>query len=84
MRHIVEDLGFLYYQASNKEELLFRKNDFLCANCGKPVIFEVFINPDDEVEVSHLVRNIESEIWPMVKNNIRSVGVALKRKIDKS
>lgn len=43
-----EECGFKYLKATNKEEFLSKKDDFV-SHCSKPVIFELFTNPADEV-----------------------------------
>lgn len=83
VRHIAEDLGFEYITASDKEEFQKLKNQFLDSSSSKAMIFEVFTKPEDEIESSNQIRNIESDIWPSLKRSVKSFGKDLKRKLVK-
>jgi 2-succinyl-5-enolpyruvyl-6-hydroxy-3-cyclohexene-1-carboxylate synthase len=83
VKHVAEDLGFLYFSASDKEEFLLLKEQFLGSSNDKPIIFEVFIKPEDDINSSNLIRNIESDIWPSLKRNVKGIGKDFKRKFVK-
>lgn len=58
VKHFAEDLGFEYLAASNKEEfensfLRFVSNEAM----DKPIIFECFINPDNESKALNVIHN---------------------------
>ena len=81
VKHIAEDLGFLYLTASDKSDFLSVKDVFLDISNSKPIIFEVFIKPEDEIASSDIIRNIASDMWPSLKKNVKSIGKEIKNKI---
>lgn len=61
VKHFAEDLGFEYISASNKNE--FEENIAVFTNpelTGKPMIFEVFTESDDETIALDMLKNLES------------------------
>lgn len=48
VRHYAEDLGFTYLAARNKEEFARAMEPFTAVDGDKPMLFEVFVSPDDE------------------------------------
>ena len=76
-------MGFEYITASDKEEFQSLKKQFLDSSSSKAMIFEVFTKPEDEIESSNQIRNIESDIWPSLKRSVKSLGKDLKRKMIK-
>lgn len=73
VKHYAEDLGFLYISASTKEEFLKKIPNFV-SNTPKehPVIFEVFINTEDETETLHILYNLETSVTVSAKNLAKS------------
>lgn len=59
VKHYVEDLGFLYLSANNKEEFLNNKEIFINPEIGKrPILFEIFTNNEDESRALESILNI--------------------------
>ena len=58
VKNYVEDLGFIYMTASNKEEFLQIYGDFISPEITKSIVFEIFTNSDDESNAIRIVRNI--------------------------
>jgi 2-succinyl-5-enolpyruvyl-6-hydroxy-3-cyclohexene-1-carboxylate synthase len=81
-----EDAGFNYLKASNKEEFLQYKHKFLGAS-EKPIVFEVFTNPEDESEALAMVMNANKNTIDTIKSKIKSVigddGVKIIKKLVK-
>lgn len=73
VKHYAKDLGFQYISASTKEEFLKKVPDFV-SNTTKehPVIFEVFINTEDETETLHILYNLETSVTVSAKNLAKS------------
>lgn len=62
VKHYAEDLGFEYLSASNKEEFLQNVDRFLTdENLPRPILFEVFTEPNDESDALHFMENIDSK-----------------------
>lgn len=60
VKHYSEDLGFEYISASDKEEFLSKMDYFLNSeNKGKPLIFEVFTESDDETNALDMLQHLE-------------------------
>jgi 2-succinyl-5-enolpyruvyl-6-hydroxy-3-cyclohexene-1-carboxylate synthase len=80
VKDYAENLGFRYLTASNKKE--FEKNieSFIKEN-GKPVIFEIFTNPNDESEALRKVNNLSISTKSAVKNLIGQKNIAKIKKI---
>lgn len=58
VKNYVEDLGFTYMTASNKEEFLQTYGDFISPEITKSIVFEIFTNSNDESNAIRIVRNI--------------------------
>lgn len=59
VRHYAEDLGFLYFSATNKEEFHAVKDTFLSSEIGSaPILFECFTNSEEESNALKAIRNI--------------------------
>lgn len=59
VKHYATDLGFDYMKAENKEEFMLTYRKFITADgSNKPMLMEVFTNPEDESEALKLIRNI--------------------------
>lgn len=57
VKHMAEDLGFEYLSASNKEEFSEVAEKFVSETLDKPIIFEVFVNADDECVALNVIQN---------------------------
>lgn len=61
VRHYVEDLGFIYLTASNKNEFWTEVEKFVSPDkCEKPIVFEVFIDAEDEDTALLSARTLDS------------------------
>ena len=73
----VEALGFRYISASNKDEFIAVKKDFVTEELtDKPIVFELFTNSTDESEAIRMVRNIVKDqrcLAEKVKDKARSI-----------
>lgn len=59
IKSYVEALGFEYMTASNKEEFIEKYEHFITPDqLGKPIVFEVFSNSEDETNAVFMLRNI--------------------------
>lgn len=74
VRHFAEDLGFEYRGVECKEDYLSTV-DLLTspASCGRPVLIEAFVRPEDDVEALKLLYGIEENAVGSAKAAIKSV-----------
>ena len=70
VKHYAEDLGFEYLTASNKKEFLNNLDKFIKTTSKKPILFEIFTNPEDESKALEMIYNIEQSA---VKNVAKKV-----------
>lgn len=88
VKHYATDLGFEYMSATTKEELLVVKDRFLMPNLTEhPMLLEVFIDYEDDVENLDMVRHaspdnrsIVSKMTDSLKDEAKSF---VKRNVDK-
>ncbi|MDD6824677.1 MAG: thiamine pyrophosphate-binding protein [Oscillospiraceae bacterium] len=74
VKHFVEDLGFDYYSATNKDEYLTVVGNFVSAeNHTKPLLLEVFTNSSDESDAIEIMSHLKKEAIPTLKNEVRSL-----------
>lgn len=59
VKHFAEDLGFIYLTASDKDEFLTKIGLFTNENITKPMVFEVFVNDNDEAKALNVIHNRE-------------------------
>ena len=72
VKHIAEDMGFEYISASSKEEFLEMSKRFLNPEMyPKPILFEVFTDPNDESEAFRLVANTVVDESLVMKKKIK-------------
>ena len=76
VKHYAEDLGFRYLSASNKEEFLIGRDEFLAIDGDKPVLFECFTTPKDESDALETVKDIE--ILPPATPKHRTIAGMVK------
>jgi 2-succinyl-5-enolpyruvyl-6-hydroxy-3-cyclohexene-1-carboxylate synthase len=62
VQHFVEDLGFEYISASNKQEFYNNYKEFVSnENAEKPILFEIFTHVDDENQALWNMWHIEEQ-----------------------
>ena len=82
VKHYVEDLGFEYISASNKKDFIKNLNTFSAENCKKPVLFEVFTNPEDESKALEVIYNFEKDfLKTAAKKILNTKGKKIIKKI---
>lgn len=78
VKHYAEDLGFMYLKASGKEEFIDNMHIFVSENIiEKPIVFEVFLLPDSEINAANIMRNLIVEPMSMIKRGIKVIGAEL-------
>lgn len=74
VKHFVQDLGFTYLSATNKEEYLAAVKEFTCPEIGeKPIVFEIFTNHKDENKSLSLMCNIEKDDTITAKKLVKGI-----------
>lgn len=86
VRHYAEDLGYEYLEASSKESYLKNVDRFLTSEItDKPMIFEVFTNPNEESEAVYAMRHLnvskKEEVKNIVKDVIGPKGIKVVKKL---
>lgn len=86
VKHYVQDLGFDYLSASNKEEYEKVYKQFLNSQItDRPLLFEVFTNSDEESDALKAIMNYEKSTKVKVKEFAESLigksGVNIIKKI---
>lgn len=72
IKHFVEDLGFNYITASDKEGVEAHAQEFVRPNTeDKPILFEVFTDSKCENEALHIIRNLRTDGTSLIENTIR-------------
>ena len=84
VKHYSEDLGFEYLCAHNKEEFENNLKEYLKEWNEKPIVFEVFTEPDKESEALKLVNNLDINVRSFIKEklgekNINKIKKVLKK-----
>lgn len=78
VKHYAEDLGFMYLKASGKDEFIDNMKIFVSENMmEKPIVFEVFLQPDSEINTAHIMRNLVVEPMSMIKKGIKVIGAEI-------
>lgn len=73
VKHLAEDLGFMYLTAKNKEEFDDHAKEFFSSNfTKKPIIFEVFTSPENESDAFERLCNSVVDPAYVAKKNIKS------------
>ncbi len=78
-----ESTGFKYLSAKNKEEFLQLKEEFV-KESDRSIVFEVFVDPEDEVEVLKNIRSenkIESGTRSLVRKAVGDKGIEILKGI---
>ena len=74
IKHYAEDLGFEYFSAVNKEEFHRHCQRFLTSEMtGKPMIFEVFTDAEDENTALYTVNNLDQSSKDKLKDKIKGI-----------
>ena len=74
LKHYVEDLGFEYMGASNKEELLTHLDRFTTPeHCDRPMLLEVFTDSTDESDALRIMQTLETDTVGAAKEAVRNV-----------
>ena len=81
VKHYAEDLGFDYISASNKDEFSKNIDLFTKEDNDKPIIFEVFTNPEDESNALKLINNIELTAKGIIKKIVGNKGIEIAKKM---
>lgn len=72
LMHFSEDLGFQYISARNKEEYMKALPVFVNPKLtDNPILFEIFTDPDNEVEALNRMKNISSNKSDNLKDNLK-------------
>lgn len=78
VKHYAEDLGFMYLKASGKDEFIDNMKVFVSENMmEKPIVFEVFLQTDSEINAAQIMRNLVAEPMSMIKKRIKVIGAEL-------
>lgn len=74
VKNFVDNLGFEYISASNKEEFL-DKYEYFCSKelYDKPIIFEIFTDSIDESKALSNIRNLKTTISGTMKKKVKEV-----------
>ena len=85
LKHFAEDLGFEYIKAETKEEYLLNLKHFLTSEkLNKPIVFEVFVNEEDDQISYNFTKNLEMNSVGSIKKIAKNVlGKDNYRKIKK-
>lgn len=71
MKHMAEDLGYQYLSARTKEEFMEALPVFTNPEITeKPMIFELFVKPEDDKEAIKLMSTIEVDASNSIRDNI--------------
>ncbi len=85
IKHFVQDLGFTYLSADNKEDYLRQLDIFLDDKYSSSIIFEIFVDTKDETEsyriLMHLCTSFEGAAKSKVKAMIGESGFRKVKKI---
>ena len=74
-------MGFEYISASNKDEFIKNIDSFTKEKNDKPIIFEVFTNPEDESNALKLINNIELTAKGIIKKIVGDKGIEIAKKM---
>ena len=74
VKHFTEDLGFKYMSATSKDEYLEKINEFVdCKYNEKPIVFEVFVNAEDEDVAIEALSEIKKDQIGVAKQAIKGI-----------
>jgi 2-succinyl-5-enolpyruvyl-6-hydroxy-3-cyclohexene-1-carboxylate synthase len=73
VKHFVQNLGFEYFSASDKDEFLSHIKYFVDPSIGeKPIVFEVFTKPEDESKALEIMLNLDNDLKVSAKDAVKS------------
>lgn len=79
-----ENLGFKYISASNKDEFEQVYEQFISKKqADKPILFEIFTEPDSESEALRILHQTEVSNTKVLKTKVRSTMHSIKHTIKK-
>ena len=74
LRHFSEDLGFIYLSADSKEEYLKKMPSFISKEMAeKPILFEVFVDVDDENHAFTITNTTMKSASTSAKNVVKGI-----------
>ncbi|WP_299231541.1 thiamine pyrophosphate-binding protein [uncultured Bacteroides sp.] len=72
VKHYAEDLGYEYLSANDKEEYIKNVERFLTPHVtDRPMLFEVFVDNNDESEAIRMILNVNQSTEGILKNVVR-------------
>lgn len=74
LKHFARDLGFKYYSASDKEELLSVLPQFVSTEIDQSIVLEVFTDTNDESESIRIMCNLKKDESEAMSKNIKQIG----------
>lgn len=85
VKQYVENLGFEYISASNKEEVLSQLDYFTSEEIyERPIIFEIYTDQNDESKALKTIRNLKTTLSGTAKDNLKKIlSPQVKSKIKK-
>lgn len=82
VKHYAEDLGFKYISADNKKDFIKNLEIFTVNDSKKPILFEVFTDPEDESNALNTIYNVEKDVLKTVaKKMLGTNGKKIVKKI---
>lgn len=78
VRDFAENLGFEYISASNKEEVLNSIDKFVNPEISlKSMIFEIFVEPENDMDAVDIVRNIRKDLSTAAVSKVKAATVKI-------
>lgn len=77
VKSIAENLGFKYFAASNKEDFVNVKSEFLKVENDKPILFEVFTNGKDESEALKAISGLVVDNNFSLKSSTKKIAAKI-------
>lgn len=74
VRNFTQNLGFLYYAATSKEDYLEEISKILNPNGGKPMILEVFTDTEDESLALEIIHNLKTSLSGSFNTKLRKIA----------
>lgn len=81
VKHYAEDLGFKYISASTKDEFYNKIDEFTVKSSDKPIIFEIFTNPEDESNALKKINNLEKDAKLFIKEIVGEKNIKKVKKL---
>ena len=74
LMHFAQDLGFRYFSASNKEELLQIIPQFTKKEIEESIVLEVFTDTNDESESLRIICNLKIDVTMEIVKHAKRIG----------